>query len=339
MINIGIVGFGYWGPNIARNFAQHQEVKLSIIFDLKEESLKRAKGAFPSVKTTSSLKDFFSHSELDAVAICTPVGTHYELARQALEAGKHILVEKPFVTDSIRGEELINLAQKKNLVIMVDHTFLFTGAVKKIKELTDSATLGTPLYYDSIRVNLGLFQNDVNVIWDLAPHDLSIIDYLFNKKPKAVSATGIDHFSRNIENVAFLTVFYEDNLIAHLNMNWLSPVKIRQTLIGGTQKMLVWNDLESDEKIKVYDKGVDVSVSDNTEGIRKSLVDYRVGDIFIPKIDSPEALKLVTSHFLHCIKTGQMPLSDGSMGNRVTKILEAAQVSIKERGALTEVRL
>ncbi len=274
---------------------------------------------------------FFPQPKMDAVAIITPVGTHYPLAKMALECGKHIFIEKPFTASVAQGEELIELAAKKNLRIMVDHTFLFTPAVRKIKELIDTDVLGKLYYYDSMRVNLGLFQTDVNVIWDLAPHDLSIMHYILPEKPQAVVATGESHIGEHA-NVAFITVYLPGSTIAHFNVNWLSPVKVRTTLIGGEKKMLVWNDLEADEKIKIYDHGVNKKV--NGEGIYDLLVNYRMGDIWAPRLEQVEALKSEAQYFVRCVEQGETPFNDGEAGLAVVRILEAADKSLKAKGGM-----
>jgi predicted dehydrogenase len=272
-------------------------------------------------------------SEIDAIAVVTPVWTHYELAKAALQNGKHVFVEKPFTSNAVQAEELIALAERKNLKIMVDHTFLFTGAVQKIKHLLDEGALGKLYYYDSTRVNLGLFQHDVNVVWDLAPHDLSIIDHLIQKTPEAISATGQTHLSGH-EDVAFITLYFPDKVIAHINVNWLSPVKVRTTLIGGEKKMLVWNDLEADEKIKIYDKGVNVT---SREGLYNLLVHYRSGDMWAPQIEQVEALSRELTYFVDCILNDQIPFNDGHAGLRVVKMLEAANRSMQKRGELVYI--
>lgn len=263
MVKFGVIGYGYWGPNVARNLNQLEEAKVLAVCDKSPQSRRRVQKAYPQVEVTSDPKELLLSTDIDAIAVVTPVWTHYELAKAALEHGKHIFVEKPFTSNAAQAEELINLAARKNLKIMVDHTFLFTGAVKKISQLLEEGTLGKLYYYDSTRVNLGLFQHDVNVIWDLAPHDLSIMDHLIHESPEAIVATGQTHLN-GFEDVAFITLYFPDKIIAHLNVNWLSPVKVRTTLIGGEKKMLVWNDLEADEKIKIYDKGVHVT---NREGL------------------------------------------------------------------------
>jgi len=330
MIRVGVIGYGYWGPNIVRNFQGLESTQVAMICDKNPGSLLRAKRAYPSIDVTSDSVDIIRSSRIDAVAIVTPVWTHFELAKCALLNGKHVFVEKPFTSDSAEAEELIELAAKKNLSIMVDHTFLFTGAVRKIRQLIDNNTLGNLYYYDSMRVNLGLFQHDVSVIWDLAPHDLSIMDYLIKEQPQAVVATGESHLN-GVEDVAFITVYFPDNIIAHVNVNWLSPVKIRTTLIGGEKKMLVWNDLEADEKIKVYDKGVHLNSQEN---VYELLVSYRSGDMWAPQVEQVEALKLELGHFIDCVLNNKTPLNDGAAGLRVVKMLEAADKSVEKKGEL-----
>jgi predicted dehydrogenase len=281
----------------------------------------------PSAHVTSNPEELMSSPEIDAVAIVTPVSTHYALAKRALENGKHVFVEKPFTATSAQAEELIELADRKNLQIMVDHTFLFTGAVRKIKELIDGGVLGPLYYYDSTRVNLGLFQHDVNVIWDLAPHDLSILDHLIGLEPELVIATGGAHLN-GMEDMAYLTLYFPGNIIAHINVNWLSPVKVRLTLVGGQRKMLVWNDLEPGEKIKVYDKGADV---DTKQAVHELLVSYRSGDMWAPRVEEAEALQLEARYFLDCVDSGEKPFNDGRAGLRVVRILEAADESLRRR--------
>lgn len=333
MIRVGIIGYGYWGPRIARNFHGLNGCELSLICDKSTEALRRAKRAFPEVAVTSNVTEVLSSTEIDAIAVITPVWTHYELAKAALQNGKHIFVEKPFTSRVTEAEELIELAMQKRRTIMVDHTFLFTGAVKKIRELIDAGTLGKLYYYDSTRVNLGLFQHDVNVLWDLAPHDLSIMDYLIKAKPDVVVATGQKHFS-GLEDVAYLTIYFDGCVIAHINVNWLSPVKVRTTLLGGEKKMVVWNDLEADEKVKVYDKGVHIT---NGEGVYDLLVSYRSGDMWAPKIDQSEALGSEAQYFINCIDKQDTPFNDGIAGLRVVRLLEAAEQSLKDRGRAIKI--
>jgi predicted dehydrogenase len=328
MIRIGLIGYGYWGPRLARNFHDAANCELAAISDRRPEILRRAKQAYPSVHLALDAADVVSSPHVDAVAVVTPVWTHYELAKAALENGKHVFVEKPFTSTAAQAKELIDLADRKHLQIMVDHTFLFTGAVKKIRQLIQDGTLGSLYYYDSTRVNLGLFQHDVNVIWDLAPHDLSIIDHLIDNKPEFVTASGQSHVN-GTENIAYITVYFQGQVIAHVNVNWLSPVKVRTTLIGGEKKMLVWNDLEADEKIKVYDKGVAIT---NGEGVYDLLVSYRSGDMWAPRLDQTEALTAEARYFVDCISNNQRPFNDGQAGLRVVQILEAADKSLKQRG-------
>jgi len=331
MVRIGVIGYGYWGPNLVRNFNLAEGARLTAVCDKSSNAIKKVNALYNGdLRTTTNADEILTSPDIDAVAIATPVFTHFELAKKALENGKHVFVEKPFTSTVAQAEELIELADKKNLTIMVDHTFLFTGAVRKIKELIDNDVLGRLFYFDSTRVNLGLFQHDINVIWDLAPHDLSIMDYVVNDKPVAVAATGTAHFN-GLENIAFVTVYFENNMIGHFNVNWMSPVKVRSTLIGGDKKMLVWNDLDADEKIKIYDKGVDVS---SKESIYNLLVSYRSGDVWVPKINQTEALKIEADYFVDCITKGTSPINDGMAGLRVVKILEATTKSLKKKGEM-----
>jgi predicted dehydrogenase len=331
MIRMGVIGYGYWGPNIVRNFNSLEESKVVAVSDMNEGALHKAKRSFPHLWVTPDSDELIKAKDVDVVAIVTPVFTHFELARKALQAGKHILVEKPFTYKSSHAEQLIDLAEKKNLRIMVDHTFLYTGAVRKIKELIDDGTLGALCYFDSMRINLGLFQHDVNVVWDLAPHDLSIMDFLIKERPNALVATGEAHFNKGMEDISYLTLYFPNNIIAHINVNWLSPVKVRTTLIGGLKKMLVWNDLDPDEKIKVYDKGIDIQSED---GVYRLLVSYRSGDMWAPKLDQNEALRLMAETFIECVGNGQDPVNDGKAGHRVVKMLEAADRSLKKKGEI-----
>src|SRR5208282_5559666 len=294
MIRVGVIGYGYWGPNIVRNLHGLDSTRVQMVCDTSPSALARVRKAYPGIKTASDPAEVISSPEVDAVAVITPVWTHYELAKAALENGKHVFVEKPFTSSAAQAEELIELAARKKLTIMVDHTFLFTGAVRKIRELVDQHVLGDLYYYDSLRVNLGLFQHDVSVIWDLAPHDLSIMDHLIKGDPEAIVASGEKHLN-GVEDVAFITIYFPNSVIAHINVNWLSPVKIRMTLIGGQKKMLVWNDLVADEKIRVYDKGVSLSATHNPKELpfaANLMVDYRMGDMWSPHIEQIEALRV-----------------------------------------------
>jgi predicted dehydrogenase len=329
-VNFGVIGYGYWGPNIVRNLTSLENSRVITIAEKSLSARNRAQAAYPGISVTADAWDVISSPIIDAVAVITPVWTHYDLARAALENGKHVFVEKPFTSNAVQAEELINLAQKKNLTIMVDHTFLFTGAVKKISQLIDEGTLGKLYYYDATRVNLGLFQHDINVLWDLAPHDLSIMDYLIKTSPEAIVATGQKHLNGH-EDVAYMTLYFPEKVIAHINVNWLSPVKVRTTLMGGEKRMLVWNDLEADEKVKVYDKGVNVT---NREGVYELLVNYRSGDMWAPQLEQVEALRQELSYFVECISSGQQPSNDGYAGLRVVKMLEAASESLSKRGTL-----
>jgi predicted dehydrogenase len=334
MVNIGVIGYGYWGPNIVRNFSTIDEVSVVAVCDRNLEVLKKVAGANTGITTFTDPLEMLRSANIDAVAIVTPVSTHYELARIALENGKHVFVEKPFTASSVQALELIELAETKKLKLMVDHTFLFTGPVRKIKQMMSENVLGKIFYYDSIRVNLGLFQHDINVIWDLAPHDLSIMSYLIDEQPVTLSAWGRSHIGSH-EDIAYVTVNFPSKIIAHFSVNWLSPVKIRTTLIGGEKKMLVWNDLDSDDKLKVYDKGVEVK---NKQGIYDLLVSYRTGDMWAPKIDQTEALKTECKHFIDCIENGETPISDGKIGLNVVRMLEACNISLKNDGKPVDVK-
>jgi predicted dehydrogenase len=327
-LRVGVIGYGYWGPNIVRNLVGLEGCEVAVVSDRSEKALQRVHRTYPGLRVTTDAAEVLTAPDIDAVCIITPVWTHFELAKAALENGKHVFVEKPFTSTSQQAEELIELAERKNLRIMVDHTFLFTGAVRKIRELIDAGTLGQLLYFDSSRINLGLFQHDVSVIWDLAPHDLSIMDHVIGLEPEAVVATGGTHFGKHAD-IAFVTVYFPNNVLAHINVNWMSPVKVRTTLIGGTEKMLVWNDLDVDEKIKVYDKGVTVN---NTEGVYDLLVSYRSGDVHSPKVAQVEALTAELGYFVDCVTRGETPFNDGVAGLRVVRMLEAADRSLADRG-------
>ena len=329
-MNFGVIGYGYWGPNVVRNLTSLDGSQVLAIAEMSSTARKRAQKAHPGITVTADASEVMASTEIDAVAVITPVWTHYELAKAALENGKHVFVEKPFTSNTEQGEKLIELAQRKNLKIMVDHTFLFTGAVRKISQLLDDGALGKLYYYDSTRVNLGLFQHDINVLWDLAPHDLSIMDYVIKTTPEAIVATGEKHLNCH-EDVAYMTVYFPEKVIAHINVNWLSPVKVRTTLIGGEKRMLVWNDLEADEKVKVYDKGVNIT---NREGVYDLLVSYRSGDMWSPQLEQVEALRQELSYFVECVSSNKEPFNDGCAGLRVVKMLEAASESLSKRGAL-----
>jgi predicted dehydrogenase len=328
-MKIGIIGFGYWGPNLLRNFYSIDGCKIELVSDFRSERLKIVEKNYPTVNTTTNAEDILSNTAIDAVVIATPVFSHFELAKKALLNGKHVLIEKPMTASSAEAKELIELAQKTGKILMVDHTFLYTGAVQKMKQLVDSGNIGKINYFDSTRINLGLFQPDVNVLWDLAPHDISILNYLISEKPISVNATGTSHTNNGIENIAYMTVNYQSDIIAHFNCSWSSPVKIRMTLVGGTEKMIVFNDMEPTEKIKVYDSGYSMK---SDEEKQKILVDYRAGDIYTPKLQMTEALALMAHDFVNAVTKGTKPISDFNIGLDVVKILEAAQKSIKQKG-------
>lgn len=335
MINVGVIGYGYWGPNLARNFSESPKTKLGAVSDLRSDRLSLAERRCPGILVTQDHRELLADPTIQAVAIATPVSSHFELALQALKAGKHVLVEKPMTASSEEAQYLIEEAELRNLTLMVDHTFVYTGAVRKIWELTSGGKLGEIYYYDSTRVNLGLFQRDVDVIWDLAVHDLSIMDYVLASRPRAVTAAGIKHVAGGTENIAYITAFFEDHLIAHINVNWLSPVKVRRTLIGGSKQMIVYDDMEPSEKVKVYDKGITVNGSPET--VYKLLIAYRSGDMWAPQVDLTEGLQTEVRHFAECIEGGLRPITDGYAGLRVVRILEAATRSMKQRGQLVEL--
>jgi len=336
MIRIGVIGYGYWGPNLVRNFAEGAETQVVAVSDLNLERLYLAQRRYPAIQVTTNYVDLFTNPEVDAVAISTPVSTHFDIAMEALRAGKHVLVEKPMTATAEQAYRLIEEADKRKLVLMVDHTFVYTGAVRKIRSLTASGALGEIYYYDSTRVNLGLFQRDVDVMWDLAVHDLAIMEHVLNgAKPCAVTATGMNHVGGGPENIAYLTIFFEGNLIAHVNVNWLSPVKLRRTLIGGSKKMIVYDDMETSEKVKVYDRGI--TVQNNPEAVYKMLIGYRSGDMAAPQLDVTEALLTEAKHFADCIEHGTAPITGGASGLQVVRILEAATLSMRERGRLVSL--
>lgn len=334
MITVGIIGYGYWGPNLVRNFFGQKNCTIKTVADSRANRLELLAKAYPAVKTVTSADDILNDPEIDAVVIATPVFTHFPLAQKALQNGKHVLLEKPMTSSVKESEILIELAAQKKLLLMVDHTFLYTGAVERIKEVMDAGTLGNAKYLDSTRINLGLFQPDINVLWDLAPHDLSILRYLHEEKPYSVNATGISHTNNGIENIAFMTVNYQSGFIAHFNCSWSSPVKVRTMLIGGDRKMIIYNDVEPTEKIKIYDTGYDVKTDEDKNRI---LVDYRVGDIYVPKVNNKEALSSVANDFITSIKESSTPRSSSAIGLDIVKMLEAAQQSIKANG--TEIKI
>jgi len=328
-IKLGVIGYGYWGPNIVRNFFNTGDCIIKKVADSRPERRSQISKSFPSIEPVVDASDIINDSEIDAVVIATPVSTHFEMAKRCLLQGKHVLIEKPMTSSVKEADELIDLAEQKGLTLMVDHTFLYTGAVQKMKELLSDGTVGTPRYFDSTRINLGLFQSDVNVLWDLAPHDISILTYLINDSPSYINATGISHTRNSIENIGYMTVNYQSNFIAHFNCSWTSPVKVRQTLIGGDSKMILYNDLEPSEKVRVYDTGY---IHKTDEDKTHIMVDYRTGDVYIPKLNSKEALAGVAEDFVQSVIHKKQPLSNSHLGRNVVRILEASQLSMKSNG-------
>jgi len=334
-INIGVIGYGYWGPNIVRNFFATPDCIIKMVADGRDERLNLLARTFPSITGVKDGADVINNKDIDAIVIATPVYTHFELAKRALLQGKHVLIEKPMTSSVEEADELINIATRKNLTLMADHTFLYTGAVEKMKEIIQTEVIGTPLYFDSSRINLGLFQPDINVLWDLAPHDISILTYLITEVPESINATGISHTRNKIENIAYLTVNYNSNFIAHFNCSWSSPVNVRQTLIGGDKKMILYNDLEPSEKVRVYDTGYNHKTEEDKTRI---MVDYRTGDVYIPKLSSREALAGVAADFIQSIIQKKLPLSNALLGRSVVRILEASQESIKHFGKEVKIK-
>lgn len=335
-LRVGIIGCGYWGPNLIRNFHALNDVEVAAICDVNSARLGWVKRQYPAIGlATESSEDLIRAGDIDCIVLATPVSTHYELGMQALDQGKHLFVEKPFAATTGEAEALINRAEQKNLRVMVDHTFLYTGAVRVIKEYIDSGRLGDIYYFDSVRVNLGLFQHDVNVIWDLAPHDVSIMDYLLPSRPEAIAATGVAHFDQDIENIAYLSAWHPGNLLGHIHVNWLAPVKVRKTLISGSRKMIIYDDTEPSEKVKIYDRGVEMVES--KDEIYDILIQYRTGDMLAPRIDLTEALKSVVGEFYDAINEERAPMTDGHAGLQVVRVLEAANQSIRNGGRVIEL--
>ncbi len=335
MIRVGVIGYGYWGPNLVRNFMAAPGSAVTRVCDLRKERLTSLVKIYPGLKTCSDATELIQDPKVDAVVIATPVSSHFDLALAALKAGKHVLVEKPLAATSDEARKLVDEAAARNLVLLVDHTFVYTDAVRKIRGLIVSGELGEIYYYDAVRVNLGLFQHDVNVIWDLAIHDLSIMDFVLPAKPVAISATGISHVPGQPENVAYITLFFPSAQIAHVHVNWLTPVKVRHTLIGGSEKMILYDDLEPSDKLKVYDKGI--SVAPGPEDVYRMLVSYRSGDMWAPRLDNTEALQTEALHFIDCIENNKQPETDGPAGLRMVSMIEAAEKSLRERGRLVEI--
>jgi predicted dehydrogenase len=338
MIGIGVIGYGYWGPNLVRNFNELADARVVAVSDLRPERLALARRLYPSVKAATDPQGLYGDAQIQAVAIATPVSTHFDLAMRALCANQHVLIAKPLAATSEQVCRLIDEAERRNLVLMVDHTFVYTGAVRRIQELVASDSLGRIYYYDSVRVNLGVFQSDVNVLWDLAVHDLSILNHVLPYQPYAVAATGMSHIAGQPENIAYLTLFFEQQVIAHIHVNWLSPVKVRRTLLGGSRRMIVYDDLEPSEKVKVYDRGISLDTNGH-ENVYQMLVAYRTGDMWAPHLDTTEALKTEARHFLNCIQDRAPVITDGRSGLRVVRILEAATQSLLQRGRPVELNL
>jgi len=337
MIRVGVVGYGYWGPNLVRNFAETDGVKMSAVCDARPERLALAERRHPGIKTYQSWDDLVADPSLDLVAVSTPVSTHFDIGRAALRSGKHLLVEKPMASDEDQCAGLIDEAASRNLVLMVDHTFAYTPAVRKMRELVVDGSLGDIYYYDSVRINLGLFQHDVNVIWDLAVHDLAIMHFVMPERAVAVSATGISHVEGGLENIGYLTMFFNSKMLAHIHVNWLAPVKVRSTLLGGSKKMVVYDDLEPSEKIKVYDRGITVNANTSADNVYKLMVGYRSGDMWAPRLDTAEALGVEIRHLVDCIEHGKRPVTDGEAGMEVVRILENCTRSMRDRGRPIEL--
>ena len=330
-IRMAVIGLGYWGPNLLRNFNAAEGATIEMCCDMNEQRWKKHAPNYPRAKFVTSVADVMGNPSIDAVAIATPVNTHFALAKQALEAGKHVLVEKPLTMRVDHAEELVALAAKKGLVLMVDHVFVYSPPVLKMKEILDSGKLGKLFFLDSVRINLGLFQRDINVVWDLAPHDLSIVDFLLGRLPRSLGAFGSTHTGNDIEDVAYLNLDFGDGLIANFHVNWLSPVKVRSMIIGGSEQSLIYNDLDQSEKIKVYNRGISLTTTDEQQK-RQLMISYRSGDVWSPNLSNAEPLGSMAAHFLTCIREGKQPRSDGNAGLRVVKILDAAQRSIKAQG-------
>jgi predicted dehydrogenase len=337
-LSVGLIGYGYWGPNLARNIQQNSDLALVAICDQNMKRLADATTAYPQVKAIAEPEVLLADPTIQAVVIAVPLRWHYSLAMRAIAAGKHVLIEKPMAETSTQAQELVAAARSTGVVLMVDHTFVLSGAVQRIRQLIDSNELGKPTYYDATRINLGRFQPDTNVVWDLGPHDLSILDYLFDHHdPIHVVATGHCHLNQGIADMAFVTLHYPDNRIAHLRLSWMSPVKIRQTLIAGDRKMAVWNDLEADEKLKIYDTGIHVN-SDNAENWQLVLPEYRVGDVWSPRVDRTEPLALLIQHFAKtCRERTPSPLT-GEAGVRNIRLLESISAVLQANLNAVQVR-
>jgi predicted dehydrogenase len=336
VITVGVIGYGYWGPNLVRNFVETAGARVAWVTDIRPERLPLVTARYPTIRVSTDYRDILNDPAVDAVAIATPVSSHFELGLAAITAGKHVLLEKPMASSGDQASRLIAEADSRALTLMVDHTFVYTPAVQKMRELTRDGQLGEIYYYDSVRINLGLFQHDVNVLWDLAVHDLSIMDFVLGRQPVAVSATGLAHVPGEPENIAYMTMFFDGDLIAHVHVNWLAPVKVRRTLLGGSRRMVMFDDLEASEKIKVYDRGI--SVNSSQEKKYQMLIGYRAGDMWAPQLAIREALQAETAHFVDCIANQKTPVTDGAAGLRVVRLLEAATQSMKSQGSLVAIR-
>jgi predicted dehydrogenase len=335
-VRVGVIGCGYWGPKLVRNFTRASGCEVAAVADRNPGQLARIGETYPNIPGTTDYRVLLNDPDIEAIAVATPVSTHFAIARDALRAGKHVLVEKPLSTSVKEAAALVELADRNNCLLMVDHTYLFTGAVEKMRELVVAGELGDILYFDSTRINLGLFQHDVNVVWDLAPHDLSILLHVLDKKPVAVSALGAAHAGTDKENLAYITLTFNDNTLAHFHVNWLAPRKVRQIIIGGERKMLVFDDMESNEKIKIYDKGITVE-QDDREAVYQSLFHYRVGDMWAPRLDPAEALLKECRYLGECIRNAEVPFNSGESGLQVVRILEASTRSMRLGGKLVAV--
>ncbi len=337
MVKVGVIGCGYWGPNLIRNFSKVPDCRLEVVADQKPERLASVRHLNSEMRTTTEANELVESDSIDAVVIATPISTHFDLAKACLNNGKHVFIEKPITTTSAQARELIHLAQQQHKVLMVDHTFIYSGAVRKLRQIIDSGELGEIYYYDSVRLNLGLFQHDVNVLWDLAPHDFSLLTYLLDKKAIRVTASGSSPVRWNgwkQESIAYVNVELEGRANAHFHLNWLSPVKLRRTLIGGSRKMVIYDHLDTENQIKIFDKGIEVREDLDRY---KVLVQYRMGDLLVPKVDQTEALEVACKHFVHCIQTGEQPITDGHAGLRVVQLLEAAERSMRKEGRSPDI--
>jgi predicted dehydrogenase len=336
VISVGLIGYGYWGPNLARNLARSKKLEHLSIADQDPSRREEAARSFPSATVVDGIKDLLKPGGPDAIAIATPLSTHFELAMEALAAGRHVLIEKPIAASAEEAAQLIEFADKQGLTLMVDHTFIYSSPVSEMARLVERNALGSIHYFDSVRVNLGLFQHDTNVLWDLAVHDVSIMEYVLPQRPIAVSATGLSNLPNQHENVAFMTLFFEgDRTIGHVHVNWLAPAKIRQTVLCGREKMVVYDDLQPAEPIRIYNKGVDL-VRD-PDSVRERLVSYRVGDVLSPHLKAQEPLGRCIDHYLDCIETQAEPITSGAFGLSVVQVIEAAEKSLKRRGECVEI--